>query len=320
MRTIEIQPAQQDDIPGIMHIFTSCAQKLREDGLETWTDEYPTREMVIEDLLHEQVFVVTDGQQVVGTVTLTHDIDIEVLSHISWLLETDNYLTIARLGVLPSYQGKGIGSQLFDFALARAERQGYRSIRLVVLTRAARLISMYEQRGFSIVGDVIYDDTHFSVMETLPAKRQIIQIRPGGEPTEEDLRHIQICQDIRKVVFIEGQQVDSRIELDGKDLSCDHLLLYCGCEPAGCLRLRTVSPGVLKLERFAVLPSYRGRGLGEMMLRYVLEMSRAAGTAQLTMHAQYYLLDYYRRFGFVPVRKPFYEAEIQHITMDYQCT
>ncbi len=154
-------------------------------------------------------------------------------------------------------------------------------------------------------------------MERQVPEKTIKYIHPSYPLTEEETEVIRQCQYIRRKVFIEGQNVDEHIELDGKDQQFDHLLLYYGGTPAGCLRINTSSNSRVKLERLAVLHAYRNLGLGTSLLHKAIALCLEQGNENIIMHAQYYLLDYYRRLGFSPIGRPFFEAEIKHIKMYY---
>lgn len=325
--TITIRPARLEDVPRIMEIIRSCADDLQKRGVGNWRDDYPTEPMFLEGVKNGLVSVAClSGEEtgshgedlVIGTVTITPDIGIEPLSRIAWTADTSSYIGIARLGVDPAFQGTGVGSLLFDHANREAERRGYASVRLSVFSNARHPIAMYERRGFSKVGTVEYRGEPYDIMERALPGISIQLIHPSQPITDRELAAIEVCQEIRRIVFIEGQRVDESIDRDGYDLTYDHLLLYRGPEAVGCLRLNTSDAECIKLERLAVLPAYRNLGLGKRLLREAISIGKARGLSCMTMHAQYYLLDYYKGFGFRSVGSPFYEANIRHVEMHYQ--
>ncbi len=84
---------------------------------------------------------------------------------------------------------------------------------------------------------------------------------------------------------------------------------------AACARWRPVGGGVAKLERFAVLVPFRGRGLGRDSVTAALAHARAAGHVRFALHAQVHLEAFYASFGFAPVGERFWEAGIEHVKM-----
>lgn len=125
-------------------------------------------------------------------------------------------------------------------------------------------------------------------------------------------------KDIRTRVFIEEQNCPPKLEWDQFDRSSRHLIGLVGGKPAATARWRTVwheGFPVAKLERFAVLPEYRGRGLGRQLVEDVIEDARLAGKDDCLIHAQAHLEDFYRSLGFETIGEPFEEAGIPHVEM-----
>ena len=81
----------------------------------------------------------------------------------------------------------------------------------------------------------------------------------------------------------------------------------------GTARWRVTSEGV-KLERFAVLPAYRNKGLGRDLLIYILNdiRSRFSSGVLVYLNAQLEAVNLYGRQGFLPVGSRFIEANIIH--------
>jgi predicted GNAT family N-acyltransferase len=123
---------------------------------------------------------------------------------------------------------------------------------------------------------------------------------------------------IRTRVFIEEQDCPPEEEWDGWDETSRHVLGLIDETPIATARWRTVpyhQELVAKLERFAVLPDYRGAGYGRALVRYVIDDAEQAGFSTLVLHAQAHLEDFYASFGFETVGEPFDEAGIRHVKM-----
>ena len=133
-----------------------------------------------------------------------------------------------------------------------------------------------------------------------------------------DLRDLDAAFTIREKVFVEEQKVPAELEYDQHDREATtrHYLAWVDGQPAGAARWRPTSHGV-KLERFAVLPSFRNQGVGEALVHQVLADVRAeaADAPQVYMHAQLRAIPLYERTGFQKVGDMFEEADIQHYKM-----
>lgn len=122
---------------------------------------------------------------------------------------------------------------------------------------------------------------------------------------------------IRRQVFVDEQKVSAREEYDEYETSSTHFLARIDGVPGGTARWRRTSNGV-KLERFAVLQSYRGRGVAKALVQAVLNdvfSQHPEPIERIYLHAQLTAMPLYARFGFVPVGPLFEEAGIQHQKM-----
>ncbi|MEX2402465.1 MAG: GNAT family N-acetyltransferase [Rhodothermales bacterium] len=123
---------------------------------------------------------------------------------------------------------------------------------------------------------------------------------------------------IRTKVFIEEQECEPRQEWDEYETSSRQMIGLLGGKPVATARWRTVwheERRVAKLERFAVLKEYRGKGYGRSLVEQVMDDARMAGRRDFMIHAQQHLEDFYRSFGFETVGEPFEEAGIPHVKM-----
>ncbi len=117
---------------------------------------------------------------------------------------------------------------------------------------------------------------------------------------------------VRRAVFIEEQKVPESIEIDGKDPDCLHVLACDGAGNAiGSARLTKSG----KIGRMAVLPEYRGRGVGTKMLRAIIDCGISKGIADFHLSAQISAVGFYEKMGFEPYGDEFQEAGIKHINM-----
>jgi predicted GNAT family N-acyltransferase len=117
---------------------------------------------------------------------------------------------------------------------------------------------------------------------------------------------------LRRAVFVEEQGVPAALEY-GHETEARHYLLTWESQPVATARWRETDAGI-KLERFAVLPAFRNRGVGSALLRAVLRDVQPLG--RLTyLNAQARAVPFYERHGFVRVGEPFTEAGIVHFKM-----
>lgn len=129
------------------------------------------------------------------------------------------------------------------------------------------------------------------------------------------------AREIRRRVFVVEQDCPLDEEFDGLDPRCRHVLAGMDGKAVGTARWRpVVDEGrvAAKLERFAVLPRARGKGVGEALVAWLLDDARTAGFHRFVVHAQTRLAEFYGAFGFRSEGEPFPEAGISHVKMRYE--
>lgn len=119
-------------------------------------------------------------------------------------------------------------------------------------------------------------------------------------------------REVRTSVFVKEQAVSEREEWDGLDAECTHAVAENAAQGVfGTGRLHLSG----KIGRMAVLPEWRGQGVGAAILRRLLEEATNRGLESVYLHAQVQVLGFYSRFGFVAEGEEFEEANIPHRRM-----
>ncbi|MBK6264747.1 GNAT family N-acetyltransferase [Marivirga sp. S37H4] len=124
---------------------------------------------------------------------------------------------------------------------------------------------------------------------------------------------------IREEVFVKEQKVAPEEEYDQFEETSFHFIAKDEEDnPCGTARWRFTDKGI-KLERFAVLKSARGKGVGQVLVKAVLDNIRAHPESKgkkMYMHAQLQAVSLYSRFGFEKVGEQFEECNIMHYQME----
>lgn len=124
-----------------------------------------------------------------------------------------------------------------------------------------------------------------------------------------------ICHALRRVVFIEEQNVPEEIEIDGKDAEALHLLARLEGRPVGCARVLVLEE-TGKIGRVCVLQDMRGQGVGVALVQAALEVLRAQpGVTRAKLGAQTHAIGFYEKLGFLPHGQTYLEAGIPHQDM-----
>lgn len=117
---------------------------------------------------------------------------------------------------------------------------------------------------------------------------------------------------VRRRVFIEEQGVPESEEWDAADPTARHVLAIDGKRDAvGTGRLEPCG----KIGRVAVLPRYRGAGIGEAIMSGLVNQATELGLEAVYLHAQTAAAGFYRRLGFRAEGPEFDEVGIPHVRM-----
>lgn len=128
----------------------------------------------------------------------------------------------------------------------------------------------------------------------------------------EDPKLESIAFAIRRQVFVEEQNVSQERE-SMDDAEAIHYLATVNGLPAGAARYRIMEKGA-KIERIAVLSSYRGKKVGEAILKKIVEDLRQE--EKIYLYAQVNASQFYIKNGFKQTNNYFLDAGIEHVEMD----
>lgn len=128
-----------------------------------------------------------------------------------------------------------------------------------------------------------------------------------------DLREITL---IRRTVFTDEQHLTDVVDRDPYDRGpgAVQLLALLDGRPVGVGRLH-VSRGEGQIAWVAILPAYRGKGIGWEIMDALLAAAGQRGAVRVTLSAQTHAVGFYRLLGFRTVGKVWMMGGIAHITM-----
>jgi predicted GNAT family N-acyltransferase len=114
-------------------------------------------------------------------------------------------------------------------------------------------------------------------------------------------------------VFILEQGVPEREEWDDADPASWYVLAVTPKRDAvGTARLEPTG----KIARVAVLPQYRGAGIGGAMVGHLVALARTLGLTQVHLNSQASATGFYERLGFLAEGPEFMEVGIPHQRMN----
>ena len=120
---------------------------------------------------------------------------------------------------------------------------------------------------------------------------------------------------VRFRVFVAEQAVPAEEELDDDDATASHAIAICQGQVVGTGRLFQQDDGDAQIGRMAVDQTWRRKGIGDQILRFLEEEARAQGLRRCVLHAQEYVKGFYAAHGYQEQGDTFLEVNIPHIEM-----
>jgi predicted GNAT family N-acyltransferase len=145
--------------------------------------------------------------------------------------------------------------------------------------------------------------------------RQDFHVEPASWQADfDDLRSV------REQVFVVEQQVPRDDEIDALDPHVRHVIAR-DADGRAIGTGRLVPPAAnppataAMVGRVAVLAEWRGKGVGQAIMRVLIEQARTLGIASIELHAQVQAMPFYANLGFTAEGERFLECGIEHQTM-----
>ena len=123
---------------------------------------------------------------------------------------------------------------------------------------------------------------------------------------EKEIRYI------RDIVFGQEQNVAREVDWDGNDSQSFQVVATDDDNnPVGTGRMQPDG----KIGRLAVLDSWRGQGIGQKMLKVLVETAEKEDFQEVFLHAQVHAASFYEKCHFHKDGEEFLEAGIPHVKM-----
>ncbi|MCB9257338.1 MAG: GNAT family N-acetyltransferase, partial [Chitinophagales bacterium] len=154
---LKIEKGTLSDLNELFQIYLNGKNELEKNGICQWTDNYPTRSIIENDLKKAVLFVLRSNEEIIGAINISEEQEAEYKT-INWEFDNSKVLVIHRLVIDLKYQGKGYAKKLMDFAEEFAKENNYPSIRLDAYSQNRRVIDFYEKRKYYIRGNVSFPE------------------------------------------------------------------------------------------------------------------------------------------------------------------
>lgn len=130
----------------------------------------------------------------------------------------------------------------------------------------------------------------------------------------ENQKELEDAYTIRKIVFVDEQNVPLEEEIDQFEDEATHFVMYQEGLPIGAGRFRFVD-GYGKVERICVLKDARKTGAGKEIMKEIEAHASKKRIQKLKLNAQTHAIPFYAGLGYEVVSEEFMDAGIPHKTM-----
>ncbi|MGL4337191.1 MAG: GNAT family N-acetyltransferase [Turicibacter sp.] len=117
---MELRKSDINDVARIMEIITEAQVYFKENGVDQWQNNYPNVEVIRQDIMNDESYVLVDKGQIVATavISFVNDANYDVIYDGEWL-SCEEYVVVHRIAVDNKFKGKGVSAQI----IARVEEQ-----------------------------------------------------------------------------------------------------------------------------------------------------------------------------------------------------
>ena len=133
--------AKKEDLPQVLKMYRSV---IGQKGC-TWDVRYPNEVTLYEDFNAHCLYVLCKGKKMIGAASIVPENELDDLD--CWQFK-ENAREIARIVIVPEYQGKGYGKHLVKKICLKLESIGCQAVHILVAKENHHALNLYRSTGF----------------------------------------------------------------------------------------------------------------------------------------------------------------------------
>lgn len=151
MEAMQIERAKPEDVDAVFALYHS----LIDMPYSTWSEEYPSYDLVREDIHGNKALVMRDdaGRIVAAIALVPQEDEPELDGAAPWYPDVQRWGTPARLGVAADMQGRGLAKRMLTAAMEQARAKGCDAVRFLVARSNPIAQRAYAGMGFDVCGE-----------------------------------------------------------------------------------------------------------------------------------------------------------------------
>lgn len=151
MEDMRIERAKPCDAEAVYALYHSLINM----PYSTWDEDYPSRELVFEDVETGKTIIMRDpSDEIVAAIALLPAEEEPEFDGIApWYADVEKWAIPSRLGVAGGMQGRGVAKRMLTAAMDHAREDGCGGVRFLVAKSNPIAQRAYASLGFDICGE-----------------------------------------------------------------------------------------------------------------------------------------------------------------------
>ncbi len=145
MTSPTIQPAQPHQKAAILALYKTML-----GGAADWDEHYPTMEHIEADMARDNLFVMTEGSELIATISIDEDEAVAQLPNWNPALEPAGELS--RLCVRQDCQNRGLARQMMEYAFEQLRHRGCKGVHILIREGHKVATRSYSHLGYQPAG------------------------------------------------------------------------------------------------------------------------------------------------------------------------
>lgn len=149
--------AQKEDAEQVLSLY----ERAKSGAFCVWDDSYPTMTEIERDLETENLYVLTDGSNVIGAISVVPENELDGFD--CWSCKEGK--EIARVVIDKRWQGQGLSFEMVQQVESILRSNGCKAIHLSVVKSNIPAYKTYIKAGFTVVGEAQMYGNDYYLME-----------------------------------------------------------------------------------------------------------------------------------------------------------
>ena len=155
-KEIILAPAQPQELETCYAVIDSGRKFQKEQGFIQWTDDYPSRELILDDIEKGKGYVLKSEGRIACYLCIDFDGEPAYLEIKGAWRREESYATVHRMAISEEFRGKGLAAQTFGLAGELCLQKGVRYMRADTDYPNKRMQHILEKNGFVLCGEIFY--------------------------------------------------------------------------------------------------------------------------------------------------------------------